>query len=84
MDILNNEPGTANSSDSESLASWDEDEESTTSTEGKIDEDPLYTVVPTPTVPINTYSSDFALPEMDQCIVRVARVKNKKTVQVGI
>lgn len=32
---------------------------------------------------LDAYSSDFALPEMDQCIVRVTKVKKRGVVQVS-
>lgn len=32
---------------------------------------------------LDAYSSDFALPEMDQCIVRVTKIKRRDVVQVS-
>lgn len=94
MDPLkNDEPGTAaarplktESYDSDSLDSLDIDYDetslsSTTNDEQEKEEGNIINQLP-PT-DINAYSSEFALPEMDQCIVRVFKIKNYRDIQVG-
>lgn len=66
-------------SDTVSEHFFDDDEASTSSSEKDEDDKPEPILRD-----INAYTSDFALPEEDQCIARIWRFKSKKIVQVGI